>query len=107
MGTQIDVTERRRADEERERLRQAQADLAHLSRSHHYGRADRIAGARDQAADYGSSDRRKDVLAMAWSRCPRCPEAREAASRIVKDVTRAAEIISRISLLFKKGASAA
>ena len=31
-------------------------------------------------------------------------EAREAASRIVSDVTRAAEIISRISLLFKKGA---
>jgi signal transduction histidine kinase len=31
-------------------------------------------------------------------------EASEAASRIVKDATRAADIISRISLLFKKGA---
>ena len=31
-------------------------------------------------------------------------EAREAASRIVKDVTRAADIIGRISSLFKKGA---
>jgi signal transduction histidine kinase len=30
-------------------------------------------------------------------------EAREAASRIVKDVTRAADIINRIRLLFKKG----
>jgi len=28
----MDVTERMRADEERERLRQVQADLAHLSR---------------------------------------------------------------------------
>ena len=28
----IDVTERKRAEEERERLRQVQADLAHLSR---------------------------------------------------------------------------
>src|SRR5260370_3021168 len=34
---------------------------------------------------------------------PDLPEAREAASRLVKDVTRAADIISRISLLFKKG----
>jgi signal transduction histidine kinase len=34
---------------------------------------------------------------------PDVAEAREAASRIVKDVTRAADIISSISLLFKKG----
>ena len=34
---------------------------------------------------------------------PDVPEAREAASRLVTDVTRAAEIISRIGLLFKKG----
>src|SRR5467141_2502691 len=35
---------------------------------------------------------------------PDVAEAREAASRIVTDVTRAADIISSISLLFKKGA---
>jgi signal transduction histidine kinase len=35
---------------------------------------------------------------------PEVSEAREAASRLVTDVTRAAEIISRISFLFKKGA---
>ena len=34
---------------------------------------------------------------------PDLEEAREAASRVVKDATRAAEIISRIRLLFKKG----
>src|SRR6202030_4485243 len=32
VGILMDVTERRRADEERERLRQVEADLAHLSR---------------------------------------------------------------------------
>jgi len=32
VGILMDVTERKRADEERERLRQVQADLAHLSR---------------------------------------------------------------------------
>ncbi|MGC2449915.1 MAG: sensor histidine kinase, partial [Candidatus Sulfotelmatobacter sp.] len=36
---------------------------------------------------------------------PEVSEAREAASRLVTDVSRAAEIISRISLLFKKVAS--
>jgi C4-dicarboxylate-specific signal transduction histidine kinase len=35
---------------------------------------------------------------------PDVEEAREAASRTIKDATRAAEIISRIHLLFKKGA---
>ena len=34
---------------------------------------------------------------------PDVSEAREAASRLVTDVTRAADIIGRISLLFKKG----
>ena len=32
VGTSIDVTERKRAEEERERLRQAQEDLAHVNR---------------------------------------------------------------------------
>src|SRR5438093_11377121 len=32
VGTQLDVTERKRAEEERERLRQLQADLAHINR---------------------------------------------------------------------------
>jgi signal transduction histidine kinase len=35
---------------------------------------------------------------------PDLAEAREAASRVVSDVTRAADIINRISVLFKKGA---
>jgi signal transduction histidine kinase len=36
---------------------------------------------------------------------PDLPEARDAAARVVKDVIRASDIISRIGLLFKKGAS--
>jgi hypothetical protein len=32
VGSSIDVTERKQAEEERERLRQAQADLAHINR---------------------------------------------------------------------------
>jgi signal transduction histidine kinase len=36
---------------------------------------------------------------------PDLGEAREAAARVIKDATRASDIISRIGLLFKKGAS--
>ena len=32
MGTHIDMTERKRAEQERERLRQLEADLAHMNR---------------------------------------------------------------------------
>jgi len=32
VGTHVDITERKRADEERERLREMEADLAHMNR---------------------------------------------------------------------------
>src|SRR4030095_1062438 len=32
VGTMVDITERKRAEEERERLRQIEADLAHINR---------------------------------------------------------------------------
>jgi signal transduction histidine kinase len=42
---------------------------------------------------------------LRWLGCeqPDLAEAREAASRIIKDATRAADIISRVRLLFEKG----
>jgi C4-dicarboxylate-specific signal transduction histidine kinase len=40
---------------------------------------------------------------MRWLDRPDIEEAREAALRIITDVTRASEIINRIRLLFKKG----
>ncbi len=81
VGTSMDVTERKRADEERERLRQAQADQP-------------IAAAVTNA---------NTCLRWLTRDRPNVEEAREAAMRIMKDGTRAAEIISRIRLLFKKG----
>jgi len=58
--------ERKLAREERERLRQVQADLAHLSRVTTMGELTAIAGARDQAANCRSSHKRKDLPAVAW-----------------------------------------
>jgi PAS domain S-box-containing protein len=68
VGILMDVTERKRADEERERLRQVQADLAHITRVTTMSELNCFAGPRDQAADFRGSHRRKNLFAMAWSR---------------------------------------
>ncbi|MCU1300522.1 MAG: multi-sensor signal transduction histidine kinase [Candidatus Sulfotelmatobacter sp.] len=104
VGTSIDVTERKQADEERERLRLVQADLAHLSRVTTMGEL--TASLAHEIRQPISAAVTNAKTCLRWLRRdePDVAEACEAASRIVKDVTRAADIISRISSLFKKGA---
>ncbi len=104
VGTQVDVTERKRAEYERERLRQLQTDLAHINRVTTMGELTAsLAHEIKQPMTAALTDAR---TCLRWLRRdePDMPEAREAASRLVTDVSRAAEIISRISLLFKKAA---
>jgi PAS domain S-box-containing protein len=104
VGTQVDVTERKRAEHERERLRQLQTDLAHINRVTTMGELTAsLAHEIKQPMTAALTDAR---TCLRWLRReePDVSEAREAASRLVTDVSRAAEIISRISLLFKKAA---
>jgi PAS domain S-box-containing protein len=104
VGTVMDATERRQADEERERLRQAQADLAHVSRVTSMGELTAtLAHEVNQPIAAAVTDA-NTCLRWLQRDMPDVDEAREAASRVVKDATRAAEIVSRIRLLFKKGA---
>jgi len=104
VGTVIDVTERRRADEERERLRQVQADLAHVTRITTMGELTASLAHEIRQPISAAVTNAKTCLRWLDRDDPDVAEAREAASRLVKDVTRAADIIGRISLLFKKGA---
>jgi PAS domain S-box-containing protein len=104
VGTSIDVTERKRADEERERLRQVQADLAHLSRVTTMGELTASLAHEIRQPIAAAVTNAKTCLRWLGRAEPDVAEACEAASRIVKDITRAADIISRISSLFKKGA---
>jgi PAS domain S-box-containing protein len=102
VGTQFDVTERKRAEQERERLRQLQTDLAHINRVTTMGELTAsLAHEIKQPMTAALTDAR---TCLRWLKRdePEVSEAREAASRLVTDVSRAAEIISRISLLFKK-----
>src|SRR6266436_6462820 len=103
-GTAIDIEDRKRAEEERERLRQVQADLAHLSRVTTMGELTASLAHEIRQPISAAVTNAKTCLRWLGRDEPDVAEACEAASRLVKDVTRAADIIGRISSLFKKGA---
>ena len=99
----MDVTERKRAEEERERLRQLQADLVHMNRVTTMGELTAsLAHEVNQPIAAAVTDA-NTCLRWLKRELPDFEEAREAAARTIKDATRAAEIISRVRLLFKKG----
>ncbi len=98
---------KRRVEESRNRaeeaLRQAQADLAHVNRVTTMGELTAsLAHEVNQPIAAAVTDA-NTCLRWLTRDHPDVEEARQAASRVVKDATRAAEIISRIRLLFKKG----
>jgi len=103
VGTVMDVTDRRRADEERERLRQAQADLAHVNRVTTMGELTAAMAHEVNQPIAAAITNAATCLRWLTREHPNLQEAREAASRSVADATRAGEIIRRIRLLFKKG----
>jgi PAS domain S-box-containing protein len=95
--------ERKLAREERERLRQAQADLAHINRVTTMGELTASLAHEIKQPISAAVTNAKTCLRWLAREHPDVAEAREAASRLVKDVTRAVDIIGSISLLFKKG----
>jgi len=99
VGALTDITERKRAEEA---LRQAQADLAHVSRVTTMGELTAsLAHEVNQPITAAVTDANA-CLRWLTRAAPDVEEARAAASRIVKDAMRAADIVSRIRLLFQK-----
>src|SRR5260370_3552906 len=95
-----DITEQKRAEEA---LRQAQADLAYVPRATTMGELTAsLAHEVNQPITAAVTNANTCVRWLAGD-TPNIEEARDAAIRSAKDGTRAAEIISRIRLLFKKG----
>jgi C4-dicarboxylate-specific signal transduction histidine kinase len=102
-GTVMDVTERKQAEEERERLREAQADLARVNRVTTMGELTAsLAHEVNQPIGAAVTNASTCVRWLAGD-TPNLEEARAAALRVVTDGRRAAEIISRVRQLFKKG----
>jgi PAS domain S-box-containing protein len=99
VGSSTDITERKLAEEA---LRQAQVDLARVSRVTTMGELTAsLAHEVNQPIAAAVTDA-KTCLRWLTRDQPDLEEAREAASRMAKNVTRAADIISRVGLLFKK-----
>ena len=90
-------------DRAEERLRQAQADLERVNLVNTMGEL--TASLAHEVSQPISAAVTNANACLRWLArdSPNLEEAREAATRIVRDGTRAGEIISRIRMLFKKG----
>lgn len=96
----LEIAERNRAEEA---LRQAQGDLARISRVTTMGELTAsLAHEVNQPIAAALTDSRTCLRWLTRDQ-PDLGEAREAAARMISDATRATEIISRIRSLFKKG----
>ena len=100
VGSSTDITDRRQAEEA---LRQTQSDLARVTRVTTMGELTAsLAHEVNQPIAAAVTDANTCLRWLTRDQ-PDVEEARQAASRVVKDATRAAEIISRVRSLFKKG----
>ena len=101
VGTVMDITERKRAEEA---LHQTQAELAHVNRATTMGELTAsLAHEVNQPIAAAVTDANTCLRWLTRDQ-PDVEEACAAAARVVKDATRAAEIINRVRLLFKKSA---
>jgi PAS domain S-box-containing protein len=104
IGTAIDMTEHKRAEEERERLRQLETDLAHMNRVTMLGElASSLAHELNQPIAAAITSANACLRWLAHSP-PDLERARTAATRIENDGSRAAEIIQRLRAFYKTGA---
>ncbi len=104
-GVATDIEDRKRAEEERERLRQLEADLAHINRVSMMGElAVSIAHEVNQPLS-GVVVNGNACLRWLAGDSPNLNEAQEAVRRIVRDGKRAGEVIARIQGLTKRAAT--
>jgi len=99
VGSSTDISASKRAEES---LRQAQADLAHINRVTTMGELTASLAHEVNQPIAAAITNANTCLRWLARDHPDLEEARAAAARIVKDSTRAAEIIKRTRLLFKK-----
>ena len=105
VGTMVDVTARRRAEEARDRLRQLEAELAHINRVSTLGELT-VSLAHEIKQPIGAAVTNAEACVRLLSRVqPNLEEAREAALEMVKDARRAANIIDRVRTLYQRGSS--
>ena len=103
-GTLTDIEDRKRSEQERERFRQLQADLAHENRVSIMGElAASLSHELRQPITAAITDAQTCLRWLTRDQ-PDVEEAREATMRTMKDGIRAAEIIDRLRSFYRKGA---
>jgi PAS domain S-box-containing protein len=103
VGTHIDITERKRAEEERERLRLLETELAHMNRVTMLGElASSLAHEINQPISAAITSAGACLRWLAHVP-PDLNRASAAVMRIEKDGNRAAEIIQRLRMFSRKG----
>jgi PAS domain S-box-containing protein len=105
IGTAIDVTERKRAEQQRERLRQLEADLAHINRVSLMGELTASIAHEVNQPLAGVVSNAGASLRWLAGDPPNLDKAREAVSRIVRDGKRAGEVIARVRALTRRAAT--
>ena len=102
IGTSMDITERKRAEEERERLHQLEADLAHINRVSMMGELATSVAHEVSQPLAGVVNNASASLRWLAREVPNVEEAREGLHRIVRDGKRAGEVIARIRALTRR-----
>lgn len=103
VGTMVNITARKRAEEARDRLRRLEADLAHINRVSTMGELT-ASLAHEIKQPIGAAVANAEACLRLVNRDqPNLSDVREAAQEMVKDARRAADIIDRVRTLCQKG----
>jgi PAS domain S-box-containing protein len=105
VGITMDMTERKRAEEEREKLRQLEADLAHINRVSMMGEMAASLAHEIKQPITAAVMNAQACLRLLERNEPNIVKAHEAAFGMAGCATRAAEIIDRVRSLFGKNAA--
>jgi len=103
VGTVVDITERKDAEQARDRLRQLEADIAHINRVTTMGELTASLAHEIKQPIGAAVTNAEACLRLLDRNQPDLPEAQEAALEMVKASRRAAAIIDRVRLLYQKG----
>jgi signal transduction histidine kinase len=103
-GITVDITERKRAEEERERLRLLEADLTHINRVNMMGELAAALAHEIKQPIAASITSANACLRWLAHNPPDLERARAAAARIDREGNRAADIINSLRAFYKTGA---
>ena len=101
-GITMDITERKQAEKERERLRQLEADLAHINRVNMLGELATALAHEIKQPIAASITSANACLRWLAHDPPDLERARAAVTRIERDGNRAADVMNRLRSFYKK-----